>query len=129
MAQCSFGAIWRFCLLIGVLAMLAVFATAKRVTPKPVPPLISSGVRYSAEGDGRNQYVVARDISDEKVLWKVLVFHTSIDPFKEEDVQWVFINELKLTEKTLFVRDEKSRCYLIDLATRSVKKQAWCSEP
>ena len=109
--------------LLGIVAVLAMSGAAKRLAPKPVPPIVSNGVRYSVEGDGRNQYIVAQEVSTEKVLWRTLVFHTRIDPFKEEDVQWVFINELKLDDKTLFVRDETSRCYSVDLATQRVRKQ------
>ena len=106
-----------------ILAQLAVFAAAKRVAPKPVPPVIANGIRYTVDRDGPDQYVVAQDPATDQVLWKVRVFHTRIDPFKEEDNQWVFIDELKLMNNTLFVKDEKSRCYSIDLSTHAVKKQ------
>lgn len=104
-----------------VLASLAVSALAKRIPPKPVTPIISAGVRYSAEGDGRNQYVAAADASSGSVLWRVKVFHTHIKFWEEEDVQWVFITDLKLVDNSLFVRDEKSRCYSVDLTKRHVK--------
>ena len=103
-------------------ALLAAVAFAKRVPPKPVAPVISAGIRYTAEGDGRDQYVVAADASSDKVLWKVKVFHTRIKPFLEEDVQWVFITDLKLRGNSLIVRDKKSRCYSIDLTTKHRKK-------
>ena len=74
-----------------VLAFLAVSALAKRLSPKPVTPVISGGIRYSAEGHGRDQYVVAADASTGNVLWRVKVFHTYIKPWWEEDVQWVYI--------------------------------------
>ena len=114
---------------LAIVALSATVATAKRLNAKPVPPIISNGVRYSVEGDGRDQYVVARDVPKDKVLWRVLVFHTRIDPFKEEDVQWVFISELKLVDKTLFIKDEKSRCYTVNLATHEVRKQACVLAP
>src|SRR5579863_850507 len=103
-------------------ALLAIATFAKRVPPKPVAPVISDGIRYAAEGDGRDQYVVATDVSTDKVLWKIRVFHTRIKPFLEEDVQWVFITDLKAEGKSLFVRDEKSRCYSIDLTKKRTKK-------
>ncbi len=118
-----------FLLLCGVIALLGAVAAAKRIPPRPVPPITSNGVRYSVDGDGRDEYVVAQDVSSEKVLWKVRVFRNRIDPFKEEDVQWVFINELKLNDKTLLVRDEKARCYAVDLARHAVKKQACGNAP
>src|SRR5579872_693135 len=106
-----------------VLVFLLVSAQAKRVTPKPVAPVISGGIRYSAAGDGRDQYVVAADATTGSVLWKVKVFHTHIKPWIEEDNQWVFISDLKLEADSLFVRDESSRCYSIDLSTTHVKKR------
>jgi hypothetical protein len=104
------------------LAFLAVSAHAKRVFPKPVAPVIFAGIRYTPQGDGRDQYVVAADLSSGNELWRVKVFHSHIKPWGEEDVQWVFITDLKLAGNTLLVRDEKSRCYSVDLAKRRVKK-------
>lgn len=103
-------------------ALLAAPTLAKRVPPKPVAPVISGGIRYTAEGDGRDQYVVATDVSTDKVVWKIKVFHTRIKPFLEEDNQWVFITDLKMVGSSLLVRDEKSRCYSIDLTKQSRKK-------
>lgn len=104
------------------LAFLAVSAPGKRVPPKPVSPVISNGIRYSGEGDGRDQYVVAADASSGNVLWRVKVFHNHIKFWVEEDVQWVFITDLKLIDNSLFVRDERPRCYSIDLKRKNVKK-------
>jgi hypothetical protein len=106
-----------------VLLFLAASVAAKRMAPKPVSPVVSDGLRYSAAGDGRDQYVVAADVSSGKELWKVKVFHNDIDPLLEEDVQWVFITNLKRVDYALVVKDEKSRCYSLDLRTKSVKKQ------
>jgi hypothetical protein len=97
-------------------------APGKRVPPKPVSPVISNGIRYSAEGDGRDQYVVAADASSGNVLWRVKVFHNHIKFWVEEDVQWVFITDLKLIDNSLFFRDERPRCYSIDLKRKNVKK-------
>ncbi len=94
---------------------------AKRVAATPVAPVVQGSVRYSSDGDGRDQYVVAADAQRGNVLWRVKIFHNSIDPEREEDVQWVFIRELKVVKGMLFVKDEKSRCYVLDLQTRTVK--------
>jgi hypothetical protein len=117
----------RSLILFGLILIVAASAVAKRLAPKAVPPVTADHVRYSVEGDGRDQYVVAQDVSTDKVLWKALIFHTRIDPFKEEDVQWVFVTELKLRDNTLSLVDEKSRCYLVDLATHKVRKKACAS--
>jgi len=103
-------------------AIMTTAAVAKRVPPKPVVPVVADGVRYSAEGDGREQYVVATDTSTGRQLWKAEVFHTHIKFWVEEDVQWVFITNLRLMDNSLFVRDEKARCYSVDLKTHRMRK-------
>jgi outer membrane protein assembly factor BamB len=108
-----------------ILALATVTATAKIVPPKPVSPVEANGVRYSADRDGRDQYAVATDIATGKQLWKVKVFHTHIKPWIEEDVQWVFITNLRLMDNTLFVRDGMGRCYAVDVKTQRVR-QAPC---
>ena len=98
-------------------------AMAKRIPPKPVPPVVANGVEYSADGDGRDSYVVATDEANRKTLWKVKLFHTRVEWWRgEEDNQWLFISDLKLTGNSLLARDEKNRCYSIYLSTRHVKK-------
>ena len=89
-------------------------------------PVEANGVRYSADRDGRDQYAVATDIATGKQLWKVRVFHTHIKFWIEEDVQWVFITDLKLMDNSLFVRDGKGRCYAVDINRHRVLK-ASCS--
>ena len=107
--------------LIGI--PLAVFPLqAKRIPPKEVPPLFVNGVEYSAEGDGRDAFVVATDVRSGTVLWKVQIFHTRLKPWIEEDNQWIFISDLKMAGNTLFIRNEKERCFSLDLQTRRVKK-------
>src|SRR5262245_30202122 len=104
------------------LLFLATQAVAKRVPPKPVSPVVSDGIRYSAECDGRDQYVVAADASSGKVLWRVKVFHNRIKFWVEADAQWVYITDLKLGNNSLLVRDERSRCYSVDLTKRRVRR-------
>jgi hypothetical protein len=106
-----------------VLCFLAASSAAKRAAPQPVSPVISGGIRYSAEGNGIDEYVIAADASNGKELWKVRVFHNEINPSLEEDVQWVFITNLKLEGHSLSIRDEKWRCYSLDLATKHVTKR------
>ncbi|HVN18293.1 MAG TPA: hypothetical protein VMU05_05950 [Dongiaceae bacterium] len=98
-------------------------ASAKRAAPKPVAPVVHKGVTYSAPNDnGKAAYVVASD-SAGKELFRIKVFDVRIDPKLEEDVQWIFITELKLRGDSLLVLDEAGRCSVIDLATHKVKKR------
>jgi outer membrane protein assembly factor BamB len=112
-------------LLVGIL-LLWMFGTictsAKRVPPKDIPPVVVNGTRYSANGDGKDSYVVATDVPSGNELWRVKVFHTRIEFWRgEEDNQWVFISDLKFAGNSLLVRDEKNRCYSIDMNTKHVK--------
>jgi len=116
----------RYGLLFYLVLMCAVSSVAKRAQPKPVVPIFYAGVRYSAEGNGVDEYVVASEASTGKQLWTLKIAHNEHDPRMEQDVQDVFITDLKASKNTLLVRDEKSRCYSIDIATKRVSKQLWC---
>ena len=113
---------FRISLALVLVALATVTTFAKKASVKPVPPVESGGVRYSADRDGRNQYVVATDIANGKQLWKIRVFHNHIKPWIEEDVQWVFITALQLANNAVLVRDEKARCYAIDVKTHRVSR-------
>ena len=115
----------RLLLSIAVSSLLFFFPTGllgKRVARVPVNPIVHNGIKYSAEGDGISGYVLATEVASEKELWKLKVFHIHIKPWLEEDNQWIFINGMELTGDSLLVRDEKSRCYSINLTKRNVKK-------
>ena len=109
-------------ILYAIFAMVTPVAVAKIFPPKPVAPVVSNGVQYSADRDGRDQYVIATDISTDKQLWKVKVFHTRIKFWVEEDTQWVFITALRLVDTSLFVRDGEARCYSVDVNSHRVRK-------
>lgn len=116
---------------VGLAILLVLLATplaltAKRAHPEPVAPIVQNNVRYSAEGNGQRQYVVATELSTGKELWKAEIFHVDYKPDLEQDIQDVYIKELKPVNRALIVKDEKSRCYLLDLSTRKVKKKLFC---
>jgi hypothetical protein len=118
------GLFTRFFFALVSLTLCAPCAIAKRVSPKPVAPVISGKIKYSADGDGRDASIVATDLSNGKTIWRVEVFHNRIKPWIEEDVQWVYITHPKLTGKSLLVMDEKSRCYSIDTKNKRARSQA-----
>lgn len=113
-----------FCLpLLLILVLLPVASLAKRSVPKPVAPVTQNGVLYSAPNDDvRRPYVLASDARTGKELWRLAIFETKIEPYLEEDVQWVFITRLWFKKNDLIVRDEKSRCYRVNVATKVVEK-------
>ena len=98
-------------MLLFSLCLSADSASAKRSTPKPVPPVIYKGITYSApNNNGMFNYVLASD-STGRELFRIKVFDMPIDANLEEDVQWVFITALRLSGGSLLVKDEKGRCY------------------
>jgi hypothetical protein len=98
-------------------------AHAKRARAAKVEPVIYDGVRYVAPNDnGRRGYIQAWDTKTNKLLWELTIYRNFINPFLEEDVQWVFIKKLSLADGKLIVVDERQRAYSIDLKTRAVKK-------
>jgi hypothetical protein len=114
------GALLVLLLLLGVDSV-----SAKRASPKPVAPVTYKGITYSAPNDGRTiNYVFASDTAG-KETFRIKVFDMPIDPRLEEDVQWIAITELELSGNELFVKDEKGRCFAIDLDTRRVKRKYW----
>jgi hypothetical protein len=120
--QIAGRSLWKLLIFALAFVLFSSSVTAKRVPPKPVTPVVSGGIRYSAKGDGRDQYVVAEDSASGQELWRVKVFHNRIKFWDEEDVQWVFITNLKLADNSLLVRDERSRCYSVNLRKKHVKK-------
>jgi len=113
-------------ILLAVVVSLSLTLSAKRAPPQPVAPVFQNNVKYSAAGDGRTGIVIASDASSGKELWRVEIFRVDYNPRLEEDVQDVYITELKLEDNRLLVKDEKLRCYLVDLSTRRVKRKLLC---
>ncbi len=109
--------------MIFLCSLMSSAALAKRIAPKPVPPIVAGGIRYSAHGDGKDSYVLGTDQATGKQLWRVKVFHNRVHWWRgEEDNQWVFISNMKLAGNALLIRDEKNRCYLVNVKTKRVKK-------
>lgn len=109
-------------LLIG-LTLLPEAAFAKRTPAPRLPPIVHNGVRYNVPNDrGTVGYVVASDFATGKQLWKRTVFRKCICPLLEQDVQWVFIKEMRLEGERLILVDERGRTYALDLSTRKVQR-------
>jgi hypothetical protein len=108
-------------------ACFACGALAKRVPPKPVTPVQEDGVEYSADGNGWEGFVVASDPISRKELWRVRLFKIRINTWVEIDVQSVYVTTLRWSAKGLYVRDERSKCYLVNIKSRS-ERNVSCAE-
>ncbi len=113
----------RFVVTCGLAMLLRCLTSAKRIPPAQVEPVTHEGIRYVAPNDGgRRAYIEAWDVQTNEKLWDLTVFTNPIDSKMEEDVQWVFINELNVRDGTLIVTSERGNTYRVDLHTRVVKR-------
>lgn len=103
--------------------LIAGEAWAKRTRAPVVEPVVHEGIRYVAPNDdGRRAYVQAFDVATSNKTWEVTVFKNRINPFLEEDVQWVYIERLRIENGNLIVTDEGNRQFAVDLEKRTVKR-------
>ena len=86
---------------------------AARTVPEEVEPLIYNGVKYIAPHT-KMGYTEAWDIKTGDKLWEKKVYDVKINPFIEEDVQWVFITDLKIEDGKLVVVNEAGKIYRLD---------------
>jgi hypothetical protein len=111
----------RLALLVYVMAFLPCLATATRIAPAKVEPVVYEGIRYVAPNDdGRRVYIEAWDVQTNRKLWDLTVFTNRIDPKLEEDIQCVFISELSFRDGTLIVKSERRTTYQVDLRTKAI---------
>jgi hypothetical protein len=88
-------------------------------------PLTISAIHWGrSRGLGQNGgYIAAAETSTGRELWVLKVYDTPYDPRREQDVQDVFIVEMKATDSgsLLEIHDEEGRVFLVDPTTRSVQ--------
>jgi hypothetical protein len=103
--------------------LLGHLASAKRIAPVSVDPVIYQGIRYVAPNDnGRRGYIEAWNVGTNKKLWELTIFSSRIDPKLEEDVQWVFINALSVQDGRLIATSEDGKSYQVDLKTKAIRQ-------
>jgi hypothetical protein len=96
---------------------------AKRIPAPKVEPVLYEGIRYAApNNNGRRAYIEAWDERSGKKLWAKTIFRNWIWPWLEEDVQWVYIQELRVQNDKLIVIAERERRYSMDLKTGKIRK-------
>lgn len=111
----------RLAVILLLTPLLPQLASAKRIAPAKVDPVIYEGVRYVAPNDeGHRGYIEAWNVGTNKKLWELTLFTNGIDPNLEEDVQWVFIKALNIQDGRLMVTSERGKTYQVDLKTKEV---------
>ena len=102
---------------------LSPLASAKRIVPVKIDPVVYDGIRYLAPNDeGRRGYIEAWDAGTNKKLWELTVFTNRIDPKLEEDVQWIFIKALNIQDGRLLITSEDGKIYQVDPHTKEISQ-------
>jgi len=119
---------------LAVMLLLTLFmpqlASAKRLPPIQVDPVVYEGIRYVAPNDdGRRGYIEAWNVEINKKLWELTIFTNGIDPNLEEDVQWVFIKALNIQDGRLMVTSERGKTYQMDVNTKAIMQPDSLSSP
>lgn len=97
-------------------------ASAKRLPPEPVPPVIWRGVEYRAPLDVDHMGCVqAFDVASGRKLWETKVYTVRITEKLEEDVQWRFITGLWIQDGKLWATEEWSTWFRLDPTTGRVE--------
>ena len=108
---------------------MASSAVAKRKAPAEVPAIKTAEAIYSVphfgfrNGTGDNGGVIhAHHPKTKKLLWSIQVYKTIYKNNLEGDVQDVFIKSLSYDgdHNLLIMSDERSRVFVINLATKRV---------
>ena len=125
---------YRFLIRLAVILLLTLLlpqlASAKRIAPEKVDPVVYEGVRYVAPNeDGRRGYIEAWYVGTNKKLWELTIFTNPIDPNLEEDVQWVFIKALNVQDGRLIVTSERGKTYHVDVNTKAITQPDSQSSP
>lgn len=102
--------------------------SAKRVAPPEVAPVTVGPLRIEAlpwgreRGFGQNGgYVAAIDVATGKEAWTLKVYDIVYNPRLEEDVQDIFISDMRLHgDGRVEITDEDDRRYLLNVETRTV---------
>jgi len=99
-------------------------AFAKRGAPKYITPVSKDGIEYSAPLDpSQLGFVVASWQKTKGVIWRKQIYVIKYE-YKyglEEDIQWVFVSGIRLTDNKLIITNEVDYEYELDLDSLQVK--------
>jgi hypothetical protein len=114
-----------------VIMLACVFACVvygKRKMPVLAEPVVYQGIQYSAPQEenellknGNNLGIIkATDITNQKEIWIKRIYLIKINKEIEQDVQMVYINNMKIdsVNKLIIIRNEKGNIYKLDLKTK-----------
>jgi hypothetical protein len=93
-----------------ILFPISIFA--KRLPPPDVPPIISNGIKYSANQCGMG-CVNSIELKTNKELWKDTLYKVVYSPNIERDIQDIFIKKMWLCGHFLYIKNEKGIQYQV----------------
>ncbi len=104
------------------------FYYAKRGMPKDVQPLIHNNIEYSAplydkdfeDSVGCIGFIIAKDLSNDSVIWKKKIYRISYDMNLETDVQDCYIDSLVLKCDNLFIHNENGSVFMLNLLNKNL---------
>ena len=97
-----------------ILASVAIPLVARRLPPPTVPPLEYDGIIIKAPNDnGRVGYIEVYDKSTGQRLISRVIFRNFIWPWLEDDVQWVYIEQMSVQGEKLIITNERGRQYKV----------------
>ena len=112
-----------FCILILSIS----FLYAKRTPPPEVSSIIHNGYEYITNySDGffkGNGQIIIKSITDSKVRKIISVYSIWYNPFKEKDIQWIFIKKIELIDNnTIRIYNENDEVFDLILTKFKIKK-------
>ncbi len=104
------------------------FYYAKRDIPKGVQPVIHNNIEYSAplydkdfeDSVGCIGFIIAKDLSNDSVIWKKKIYRVAYDMNLETDVQDVYIDSLVLKCDNLFIHIENGSTFKLNLVNKDL---------
>ena len=114
-------------IVFSILVLSISFLYAKRTPPPEVPSIIHNGYEYIAnysegfiKGNGQ---IVIKSITDSKVKKIISVYSIWYNPFKEKDVQWIYIKKIELIDNnTIRIYNENDEIFDLELTKFKIKK-------
>ena len=91
--------------------------SAKRLSPKDVPPITVDNVEYRAP---HKKMGVVEAWKDGKIVWEQKIYNIKFNDKLERDVQWVFIKKMTHKDNYLLIQNEQGTFFTLNLKTKKV---------
>jgi len=116
----------RYTLIVFLLAFCLICTVqvfASRISlPAKISPVIYNDLRIVAENNSSDNMgiVQAFNVNTNKLIWSKKIYKVKIKSGIEEDIQWIFIKEIKIDNDKLLVVNESNKIYEVDPNTGKI---------